>query len=476
MSNAYVRAYNYAIVLSMLLVCGVNALDLGQARAWGNATYCPMSVGETIDYLGRKVTLVSLNHNYCTIRVGQEERELIVARRNLPVVMGGVRVFVSDSSNVANITKDSRPHVHSALAGKDAVLCLSDPAKPLLDPEHFSFPISRRDGWEWPNESNSHMFAYLGPTRSHEGIDFDIHEGRGREVHAILALEDGIVRQLTSDGGNYEREARVLIESASHPGVYYRYSHVNDDTLRIQEGQRVTKGQMLGYIWGDNYWGHLHLAVTGWGDDASGLQGLMNVFPQIYELYYGSLGHPRRIWTKSSSWRYVDGNREDIDYWVFYCDTFHNDSIKYGNRVHREGYNDVVGYGWNLGTWCTAYKMDTVDIYQDSNVRLSKTLFAGTAAEAVNPNDYYDFEIDVENGYYDVRARVGDRDAASWQQVLFEGVDAGTFSQAAGAFVWTPKQTVAVRDGKLTIRLALKDASTLAGLRMLSFAKIHGLE
>jgi len=466
-------AKNTWVVIVLLAFIDGTAYSLapGSPLTWGNATYYPVAVGEKITYSNKDITLVSLDHNFCTVRVGQTERKLIVARRNLPVVVEGVRVFVSDNRNVASITQDRRPNVHAALAGKDAVLCLSDPDKPLLDPEQFAFPISRSDGWEWANESNSHIFAYLLPDRSHEGIDVDIHDGRGKRIHALLALEDGVVRGIQKNGGKYEKEARVSIESANYPGVFYGYSHLNDETLTIEEGQPVRKGEKLGYIWGDDYWGHLHLSVSGWGELASASQGLMNPFPQMYELYYGSLEYPTRTWTKSSSWRYVNRNRQDIDFWIFYCNTFHDNSIKYGNRVHREGYNEVVGFGWDLGTWCTAYKMESESIYQDANLRITKTLFAGTAAEATNPNDYYDFEVAVENGEYEVRAEVGDASRPSWQRVTFEGVDAGVYELTEEEFEFTPTKIARVDDGRLTIRFYLKDEKTCAGIRRLYFNK-----
>jgi hypothetical protein len=42
---------------------------------------------------------------------------------------------------------------------RDALICLSDPGQPLLDPRLFTFPVGRDDGFVYTMDAHSHMFA-----------------------------------------------------------------------------------------------------------------------------------------------------------------------------------------------------------------------------------------------------------------------------------------------------------------------------
>ena len=97
-------------------------------------------------------------------------------------------------------------------------------------------------------------------------------------------------------------------------------------------------------------------------------------------------------------------------------------------------------------------------------------LHQGTPAEAVNPCDYYDFEVDVEPGRYRVRLNVGDQEHATWQRVSVEAVNIGTYSLGQNEFQWTPATAIPVRDGRLTIRLHIKDdSSRYAAVKRIQF-------
>lgn len=426
-------------------------------RAFGNAVYVDLAIGESFRYMDRTVRLAAIDGDSCTVEVGGERRRLRVARRALPEVIGGVRVFAADNRNVKRATTDAKsPEVHGALT-LDALLCLSDSAKPLLDPQRFTFPISRTDGFEWTMEEDSHMFAWLNPERSHEGIDIDLHDARGKKRHALVAIEAGVVRWVdaSSAGG---KEACILLESAAEPGTWYIYQHMNRDMVMVRAGQRVERGQPLGYIWGDWQWGHLHFAVVGYGKQPeykNRYRCVLNVFPQLYELWRGDLQPRNRVWTAGDF-------TFDKTYWA--CRNF--------KRLSR--YDDLVGYGWRLDDACVAGVVEQVpgrEQQEPQNARLRKTLYAGTPIAAVHPVNHYDFEVAVEPGEYAVSVRVGDRLARSWQRVRLEGSEAGAYALGANQFAWTPEKTVAVHDGRLTIRIELKDAHSWAGLSQLRFAR-----
>lgn len=431
---------------------------------WGNATYINLSVNESYVYSGKKITLVSMENNYCTIKVGDTGKRLVVARRTLPDVMEGIRVFVADNKNVKELTSDSEYH---GLLTKDAFICLSDAARPLLDPERYCFPISRRDGYDWHMEESSHMFAYYGHAsyfkspyhlskgdkfyRSHEGIDFDLHDARGIEKHPLVAVEAGTVRMVLQAN---QDEMCIIIESASDANIYYIYKHIYVKYYYVQEGQKVQKGDILAYIWGDGVWGHLHFAVVYQKAIPSydlRYFDLLNCFPQAYELWYGDLSSRAKVWTEGYF-------------------TFGHKKWMVENKLRAAVYDDLVGYGWKVDEGFTA---GAVDIYEGGNLRLEKVLHPGTAAEYENPNNYYDFEVAVPNGGYIVNALVGDRERSSWQKISFSGVDAGTYELGANHYAQTSEKSVEVEDGRLKVRIVLKDSNTRAGISQLYFKNIR---
>lgn len=421
-----------------------------QSVQWSNATYVDLTLGQTYWYRDKPVRLLSMQSDYCTVEIDGDRRELIVARRTVPRVVGGLRVFVSDNRNVKGLTSDGDNH---GFCRTDAVVCLSDPSQPLLDPNRFGFPVSRQDGYQWSMEEGSHMFAYLGLAtykgadyyRSHEGIDLDMHEARGKVLHPLVAVESGTILWYRDRA---ENGVVVVQRSDVESAIHYVYTHLNRDQLWVHEGQHLERGQPLGCIWGDAVWGHLHFAVTAPSQTPkphTRYAQLLNTFPQLYELYHGDLKPRPRLWREGT--------------WIF------NEAKQFCNNKQRNyAYDQVVGYGWDLGKWCTANSVEP-------GVRLSKTIHRGTPAEATNPNDYFDFVVDVEPGMYRTRAKVGCHYESSWQQVLFNGVNAHVFHPSAGDFLWTPWREVEAPDGRLVMRVRLLDAKTYAGVKELHFRK-----
>lgn len=432
---------------------------------WGNATYVDCFVNESIEFSGKKITLVSLENNFCTVRVGSVDERLVVARRSLPVVIEGIRIFIADNKNVKNISTDSEYH---GLMKHDAFICLSDASQPLLDPERYIFPISRQDGYHWHMEESSHMFSYYGYSsymkkaynlsegekyfRSHEGIDFNLHDARGIEKHPLVAIEAGTVRMVHQANKD---EMCVIIESESDPGIYYIYKHIYVKHYYVKEGQHVKKGDMLAYIWGDNVWGHLHFAVVKQGslpEYNKRYTNLLNCFPHMYELWHGDLTSRPRVWKEGQF-------------------SFAHDKWQVENKLRMAVYDEIVGYGWRIEDWCTA---GALELYPDKSgcLPLQKIMHKGALAECENPHNFYDFEVAVEKGSYIVSAKVGEMEESSWQKVTFNGVEAGTFELVAGEFQGTETKTVKVLDGRLIVRIELKDKNTRAGINELHFQKI----
>lgn len=425
---------------------------------WGNTTYVDFAVGDSYIFQGKKVTLVALDANYAIVNVGDTEKRLIKVVRALPTVMEGVRVFVADTRITKELTTD--PEVHGLLQ-KDALIALSDASKPLLDPDQYTFPVGRIDGYNWHMEESSGMFSYYGEPwraregmdyfRSHEGIDFDIHEGRGVEKHPLVAMEDGTI-VLAMDTN--DDEACIIMASASNPNVYYVYQHMNNRLYFVEEGQKVKKGDKLGYIWGDGVWGHLHLSVV-YRDEVPGYRGrytnTFNFFPQMYELWHGDLELRSKVWENEHF-------------------TFIQEKSEVGNKLRFAAYDEIVGYGWRIGDWCTAAAMQRHPRHSGS-MAFKKTLHKGHPAEAVNPEDHYDFEVAVKTGNYKVRVKVGDVLHPTWQKISVNGVPAGTIELEKDQFEWTEEVTAEAPDGHLTVRFHLKDEKTHAGVSALKFTR-----
>ena len=119
----------YLVLLVFLFICLEIAAQASEGVKFGNAVYVNLSVGERLEYAGKTIEVVALDKNRSLVRVDGEEAWLAVAKRSLPQNIGGLRIFVSDQVNVKNLTTD--PEKHNLLQ-KDVVLCISDPAKPLL--------------------------------------------------------------------------------------------------------------------------------------------------------------------------------------------------------------------------------------------------------------------------------------------------------------------------------------------------------
>lgn len=420
-----------------------------QLVRWGNAVYADLALGESVEHEGDLVTLREMSGDTCVVTVDGQHITLTMARRGLPTIIGQHRLFLADTREAAALTTDD--HVHASTT-RDALLCLSSAYKPLLDPERFTFPVSRRDGFHWRMAEESHMHAYLGWAnwraphwyRSHEGIDIDLHEARGKSIHPIVAVEDGPVEWVVHNAID-PNQACVCQRSATDPHIAYVYQHLNWPTVEVHKGQLLTKGQQLATIWGDNVWGHLHFAVTNAPETNTyelRYTALLNCFPQMYELWHGDTD-PRDV-------RYSEGD-------------FHFGLPKQdcGNRLKFFAYDDVVGYGWDLGDWCPARAVERGAVVR-------RTLHPNTPAQARNPKDHYDFLIRVHPGTYLVQAQVGSARGPSWQKVHFSDEYAGTFDLHDGGLLWTGSHEVAACDGWLRVRLRVRGEDE-AGLGRLRF-------
>lgn len=431
---------------------------------WGNASYFNIKVGDSIYYNNTFVKLLALENHYNKLQIGPDIFWMKVSKHSLPQTIGGVQIFVADNKNVKALTNDNEIH---GLLKKDALICLLEFNKPWLNPNQFVYPVSFSDGFLWNTEEDSHMFSYMGFQnkdgnkyyRSHEGIDIDLHDARFLEKHWIVAIENSTVIWVEDKNiGDQGKEADVLLESESTPGIYYVYSHLYNKNLEVKKGQKLNRGELIGTIWGDSIWGHLQLDVVK-SDTTPTYQNKyfnsVNFFPQLFELYH----HQSISFSKSFSKGSINfGKLRSLN----------------GNCKNTTAFEEFTGKGWVLDKWNKPDKVEWVLKGEEGNARLKKTLFLNEPAQSTNPENWYDYQINVQNGVYRVRAKVGDLFLPTWQKISFEGILAATYNLKAGELKWTNEKVVKVSDRKLTIRIYVDEKDEkYAGLSEIVFQRAY---
>ena len=454
----------YTYILFFVLSFQVFSQNSTADFSFGNTFYFNLNKGETITFNEVEIELLETMNHYNHLKIGTDSLWLKVSRRTLPVYAGGIRLFVADNRNVQQLTNDSSTH---SLLKKQVLIAVSDAGKRLLNEFDYQFPVSFNDGFLWKAEEDSHLFSYMGSTvlnencrnSSHAGIDIDLHDARGKEKHLLVAIENSTVIWVEDKNIDAEnKQACVLLESKSQPGIFYVYQHLYNKKVFVKKGDELLRGEPIGNIWGDEIWGHLHFAIVQ-SDSIPTYENrfvnLVNFFPQLYELYFQGSYNLNRTFSKG---RISFGQRSDVN----------------GNEKNNLAYEPYSGKGWILGNWNTADKLESVANELEANVRLKKTLFEDENAKCANPNSWFDYELNVRNGTYRIRAKVGDIKQMSWQKITFEGVPAATYSLKEGELKWTNERVVKVNDGKLSIRVFVDENNEkIAGLSEIVFQQVY---
>ena len=84
------------LLLIIVTVTGFSLAAMADANEpvrWGNGLYVDLGVGETHEFLGKRIKLVSVTNNFCTVDVDAVTARLRVARLDRPSVINGVRIF-----------------------------------------------------------------------------------------------------------------------------------------------------------------------------------------------------------------------------------------------------------------------------------------------------------------------------------------------------------------------------------------------
>lgn len=425
---------------------------------WGNTTYVNLAIGETFRFEETEVELLALKNRFNLIRVGSDTLLIAVSFRTPATTLGPMTLFVADNKNISALSSYKQTH---GLLRKDALVALAPAGQPLVDPWDFTFPVSFTGGFLWRNNEESYMYSYSGANaassgedRFFPGVGIDVVNGRGLEKFAVLAMEAGkVIWVETRIPGTAEPKAALCLESASSAGIYYIYQNLFNRDLMVTRNQQLQKGDPIGTIWGDGNLENLNLTVVR-SETVPTLQtadcNSVNFYPQLLELYYGRQPHNSQFFTKGQI-------------------LFGKPAGPLGNVRNASAFEDFLGMGWLLGEWNTPGKVEWISVGPMGNVRLPAVLFRGQKAECTNPHQWYDYQINVRNGVYRIRASVGDCLLPTWQKIEFEGVAAGTFTTSRGEFTWTPEKIVRVRDNKLDVRIYLGDKGQMAGLSEIVF-------
>ena len=94
---------------------------------------------------------------------------------------------------------------------------------------------------------------------NHKGIDLVSHNGKQTTTDEIVAIANGVVTIST-----YSSSAGYYVQIKHDNGYTTRYLHMKKDSLKVKKGDKVTKGQVLGYMGntGNSNGAHLHFDVN----------------------------------------------------------------------------------------------------------------------------------------------------------------------------------------------------------------------
>ena len=431
---------------------------------WGNGFFYNLIKGQSILFNDTEIQLINIEGQYNRLKIDADTFDLKVVNHSLPFTANGFKIYIADNRNIQTVV--GNPWIHGLLTG-DALICICPLGVPLLEASSYVFPVSFKDGFIWSGDENSSMFTFPyadeGKLKemlySHEGIDFDLNDARGIDKHPTVAIENSSViwvENKSSDAG--DKEACVLLRSDSNPKIYYIYQHLYNRMLKVKKGDRITVGDVIGSVWGDEKWSHLHFSVI-YSDTIPSYQNrfhnVVNIYPQIYELYFKQTFPVNKTFTKG---RLIFGKPKNIN----------------RNSKNNDVYDECSGKGWILDNWNITGKVDWIVKGNEGNVRLQKRMFGGTKAACTNPLNYYEYEISCPNGVYRIRANMGDLTMSTWQKVDFEGINAATYSLKPGETKWTHERAVKVKDNKLTIRIYIDDKNELpAGISEIVFQQAY---
>ena len=103
----------------------------------------------------------------------------------------------------------------------------------------------------------------------HDGVDLVNTNSKGAHLLGWeVAHSDGVVVSTRNNCKGFERTYGNYVKIKHDNGYYTLYAHIAYNTVKVKTGERVKKGQVLGYMGntGYSFGGHLHFEVRDTND------------------------------------------------------------------------------------------------------------------------------------------------------------------------------------------------------------------
>jgi len=103
----------------------------------------------------------------------------------------------------------------------------------------------------------------------HDGVDIVNTNSKGAHLLGWeVAHSDGVVMSTRNNCKGFERTYGNYVKIKHDNGYYTLYAHIAYNTVKVKAGERVKKGQVLGYMGntGYSFGGHLHFEVRDTND------------------------------------------------------------------------------------------------------------------------------------------------------------------------------------------------------------------
>jgi hypothetical protein len=263
-----------------------------------------LSIGETLtvklsDGSSAIVELKSLEERRDSLRdairearvevvVNGKAVSLVSANYQLPKTVGGVRIDCSITCGyVGNSGRDSWG------LKKDARLRLWPAGSPLMRPGTFGYPLRQRWFASGTQMANEPTFVDGGERPKNKKIYYhnDLDFGGAEGMIDVLAATDGLVVSFAGEtlpkfAQSPARKRYDVIYLLDDRGWFYRYSHLHSMDSKIELGQRVRRGQRLGFLGkegGSGGWAHLHFGIV--MKQPSGEWGTHEAYALAWEAY-----------------------------------------------------------------------------------------------------------------------------------------------------------------------------------------------
>lgn len=207
---------------------------------------------------------------------------------------------------------------------------------------------------------------------AHNGIDI-VKEGY--QLDNIVAHSDGVVVQVIDNcNGNTPNNSDNpgnMVKIDHNNGYFTRYLHLAYGTVKVKVGDRVKKGQVIGYMGntGYSFGGHLHFEVWNGNNRINPTEYLDKDLPTItnngVNVYY-------KVKTQKHGWLPEVKNLEDYAGWedspiIAFAVKVDKGSVKYRAHIKGRGWLPYVT-GYDVNNFENGYAgddrvIDAVEIY-----------------------------------------------------------------------------------------------------------------